>query len=52
MYIINNGQLINMGKFHFEDVGTILAIIDWYNKDFRKVLFWCQKWIFKNLGEF
>jgi hypothetical protein len=51
MYLKDIVHLINMWKFYFEDVCTILTITDWYNEDFRKVLFWCQKWIFNSLGE-
>jgi hypothetical protein len=52
MYIGNDGHLINMESFILKMYGTILAVKDWYKKILEKVLFWCQKWIFNNLGEF
>ncbi len=38
MYIRNNVHLINMWKFYFEDVGTILRVVNWI-KILEKELF-------------
>jgi hypothetical protein len=51
MYIINNVHLINMENFYFEVVQFQQSLTD-IIKILEKVLFWYQKWIFKNLGQF
>ncbi len=51
MYLEENFYQINMLKFSFEDVQFDQSETD-IMKILEKVLFWCQKWILKNLGEF
>jgi hypothetical protein len=51
MCIRNNVHLFNMENFYFEDVQFLQSYTD-IIKILEKVLFWCQKWMFNNLGEF